>query len=143
MIEQSKIDEKASEIHNWLQDAVGDYAGNIFGFNMNQNPKPDFYGDPKAEAWFKEMKRNAAHWSGPCDYCGAYADYLYDDVGTLCDLAGDRICDACSELGVSYSKLDLYKETFNRIAQAIADRGHNGLKEACEKMMYPRGGQDG
>ena len=125
-MEQDKIDEKASEIYQWLQDAVGDMA-----YGLEVSEIEDYYGKTVGNK-VKRMKKEGLDWKG------WLADWFYSDVGTLQDLSGDRIFDAVTQLGVKSSDSELFNETFCKIAKSLKGQGHQALQNACDKLMKRR-----
>ena len=126
-ITQDMIDKKASDIYQWVQDAVGDVA-----FDTRIDDLESYYGS-KGKKWAKaarSMKKGYGHF----DFTGWLADVLYSDVDTLRDLCGDKIHDAANELGVNYGDPE-FKDTLNRIAKSLGDNGHVQLTKACKKLM--------
>jgi len=103
---RNQIKDAANEIISWLQDAVGDVA-----YSMDEE------GDDKWNKRIKKAKRN-----GVTDIKGWLADELYNDVGTLCDMTGDRIHDA--------GKGD--KKAMITIAEKIKEGGHRALRIAID-----------
>lgn len=113
-MEQEAIESKASELGNWIQDAVGDIAYEAAEFQDEETKKK-----------FRKAKRN-----GVTDFPGWYADELYNDPDTLSDLTGDRIYDAAEgkELKDRYKNMIL-------IAEAMKDRGHKALTIALTEHI--------
>ena len=126
-ITQDMIDKKASDIYQWVQDAVGDVA-----FDTRIDDLEFYYGS-KGKKWAKAA-RSMKKGYGYFDFTGWLADVLYSDIDTLCDLCGDKIHDAVNELGISYRDPE-FKDTFNRIAKSLGDNGHVQLTKACKKLM--------
>jgi len=110
-----EIQSLATEIDSWLQDAVGDCAG-----YDEKTLLVNIRHDEKAMAKVKQAKKD-----GVVDICGWYADEIYNDVDTLCDLTGDRIHDD--------GKGDY--EAMIHIANEIAVNGHKALQDAMERHI--------
>ena len=125
-MEQDKINEKAHEIYQWLQDAVGDMA-----YGLEVSDIESYYGK-KIGNKVKKMKREGYDWKG------WLADEFYNDVGTLQDLSGDRIYDAVTQLGVKSLDKELFDETFCKIAKSLKEQGHPALQRACNKLIKRR-----
>jgi len=123
MITQEMIDEKASDIIDYIQDACGEV-----GYECG-NPKNFHYQDPDMQKKILKAKKN-----GVTDVTGWLADEYYDDVNFLQDFAGDRIHDGVTELGFKGE----YKEKKNymiKIAEAMKEYGHNSLKKAMDNLI--------
>ena len=122
---ENTIEEKASDIVNWLQDAVGDCA---------HSSDPDDYMDPK---WVRKIKK--AKKDGVRDIKGWLADEYYNDVDTLKDLAGDRIHDAATELCTTTQAIPEGQKEHNllfiKICEAMKDRAHTALVTALRSMI--------
>jgi hypothetical protein len=93
-------------------DAVGDIAYECAGGNSGFND----------EAMDKKIKRLKSR--GVQDVTGALADDLYNEVDTLMDLMGDRICDLAGK----------DDKMFNAICDEIARLGHPAMKTAARKL---------
>ena len=126
-VTQELIDDKASDIYQWLQDAVGDIA-----FDTTIDDLEFYYGK-KGKAWAKTA-RGMAKEPHRFDWRGWFADVLYNDVDTLIDLMGDRVYDAVSSMGIKYSN-GKFKPTFNKILEALMGYGHVYIVKACKQLM--------
>ena len=115
------IEQKAHDIGQWLQDAVGDVADC----------------DPWSEEWKKRIKK--AKKDGVTDIKGWYADELYNDVDTLQDLCGDRIHDAANQVAGTHKnpEFDLH---FVAIAEKMKERAHTALVKALDKLIARHNG---
>jgi len=122
IINQELVDQKANDIYQWLQDAVGDVADC----------------DPWSEEWQKRIKK--AKKDGVTDIKGWYADELYSDVDTLQDLCGDRIFDASTELRMADGNPDnpTHDQYFIAIANKMKERAHKALVTALDKLIARR-----
>lgn len=107
----------ASDVQQFLQDAVGDMASDM------TSESSGFLDD----AWAQKIKR--AKRRGVSDIQGWLADELYNDVDTLMDLAGDKIHD-----GVGGNEVQ-----FRQVCQELERTGHSALKEAARKLREPHG----
>lgn len=113
-METEAIESAASEISSWIQDAVSDIA----------------YGEAEFQDEETKKKFAKAKKKGVTDLHGWYADELYNDVDTLRDLIGDRICDAAEGKGM--------KERWGNmvlIAEAMKDNSHSALTLALKKCI--------
>jgi len=79
--------ELAQEAIQYLQNACGDVAYQITE-DFESDPEQATMFHPEFAKWHKKAKK-----MGVSDFCGAYADYLYNDVETLTDLLGDYTYD--------------------------------------------------
>ena len=111
---KEEIEKAASEISSWLQDAAGDSAGHdlescriMASFNDDRKEKID------------NLLKNGCE---PDFIPDCIADDLYDDVGWLRDLSGDRIHDE--------GKGDYLNMI--AIAKEIRAHGHNALIKAMD-----------
>ena len=136
LLKEGVAKEKAREISNWLQDAVGDAA-------LGQAEFPDMGNDKYMEK-IKKMKK-----AGKSKYIISewLADELYNDADTLQDICGDRIHDAVIQLKTegyipNSSPRPLSSGVFNQVfcevATALKENGHTALKIACDKLMERR-----
>jgi len=112
------INEKASEILSWIQDAVGDLSSDV-----------NFLDDK----WTKKVK--AAKRSGVRDIQGWLADEYYNDVDTLQDLCGDRIFDAASQLSPGPYDKAKHDVAFVAIAEEMKKHAHTALVTALDKLI--------
>ena len=128
-METNLIAEKARNIAQWLQDAVGDLA---YCCDL----------DFMDSTWRKRVKR--AKKDGVIDIKGWLADEYYNDVDTLQDLVGDRIYDAASKLTrntnepgnpVSTQEHNLH---FIAIAEKMKETAHPALVKALDKLIVRR-----
>ena len=123
-METNLIEQKADEISQWLQDAVGDLA---------------YTCDLLDEKWRKKVRD--AKKNGVQDIKGWLADEYYSDVDTLQDLAGDRIYDAASELtGRMTNRADDTEHNlhFIAIAEKMKEHAHPALVKALDKLIERR-----
>lgn len=133
---QKQIIKEADEIYGWIQDAVGDMAGhNDSTVDMNLG-----FVDEK---WKKKVAK--ARKEGVQDVPGWLADEYYNDVDTLMDLSGDRICDAASTI---MHGMGLFKEPKNpmhnltrirleiSVAKELKKHSHRQLEIAMDKHIY-------
>jgi hypothetical protein len=119
---QELVDQKASDISQWLQDAVGDLAYDHFPM------------EPKWDRKIRQAKKD-----GVTDIKGWLADEYYNDVDTLMDLVGDRIFDAASTIKRD-SKDDLSHDAyFMAIASVMREKyAHRALGIALRKIIERR-----
>jgi len=75
--------DKANEIFNWVQNAVGDMAYDQVGM---------WEGHGRTKGMEPELDKLVE--DGVIDIGGCHADNLYDDKWLLVDLIGDRLYDA-------------------------------------------------
>ena len=80
MLSQKEVIDRAREIRDWVENAVGEMAYTSIEFL-----------DEKWREVVRDMKRQKVG-----DVKGALADRFYEDEDTLADLTGDRIYDAGS-----------------------------------------------
>ena len=125
-MDQAKIEEKACEIDNWLQTAVGEVA-----YDLHVDDIEMFYGKELANE-ARRMKREGYDWKG------WFADELYNTVDVLMDLVGDQIHDGVTQLGVKYNDKKKFDETFTKIALALKASSHTALRKACDKLIEGR-----
>ena len=113
-MEKEAIQSKASELYNWIQDAVGDIAHDAM-----------LYPEPDVKKKIAKAKR-----SGVSDLEGWYADELYNDSDTLSDLTGDRLYDAAEgkTLKERYRNMIL-------IAETMKERSHKALEKALNEHI--------
>lgn len=119
-ITKEQIEQKAHDIRSWVGDAVGDMAANYKDF---------IWMDSKWKKRVENAKRN-----GVIDLKGWLADEYYSDPDMMQDMAGDRVHDACYELGVKEYSSPEFKQTFNAICDVLIVIGHNALKLAAQKL---------
>ena len=114
------VQQKAYDIGQWLQDAVGDIAYDHFPM------------DPK---W--QRKVAAAKKAGVTDLKGWLADEYYNDPDTLQDLVGDQIYDAASEIKRQDPACE-HDYLFMAIATEMRKDCHRALGIALRKLMERR-----
>ena len=117
-IDTEKIRESAEEIHNWIQDAVGDMANDYSYLCMDSK-------------W--SVKIEHAKKDGVIDLKGWLADAYYNDVPTLEDLCGDRIHDAATTILGKY-KQPYHDMIFCLICLEMSQRAHPALIRALARM---------
>jgi hypothetical protein len=105
------VDAIVSEVLNYVRDAVGDIASQMLS--------PSGCRDEK---WDKRIKR--ATRNGVQDLLGWLADELYNDADTLSDVMGDHI----------HELVHGDEAEFQKVLDAISERGHPALKRACEDL---------
>lgn len=130
---QNAIERESRELDSWLQDAVGDMAGH----DVETVKMSIGLGRPglleKVEQAIKD---------GVVDVPGWLADYFYNDIDTLHDLAGDRIHDSATMI---MAQMDAKKEVERRsppestrlqlmiaIAKDMAEGAHPALRIALD-----------
>ena len=114
--QEALINEKAAEIHCWIQDAVGDIA-----YGMDPEDIKESYG--KKLGW--QAKHIHRDW---------LADELYSDPDVLQDLCGDRLFDAATEI-CGTSNNPEHPKCFISIANRMKERSHSALIEALDKLI--------
>lgn len=115
-----KVAEKAREIISWVESACTDAAYDEAKFYKEGG---EAFSDEGTKYFVAFEKRN-----GPADQYTlgeSYSEHLYNDPSTLQDLMGDRICDACNDLGVKNWTSDEYPAMFNRVLDALEEHGQN------------------
>ena len=117
-MDDNLIEQKAREIHNWIQDAVGDIA-----YEMHPEDIVMCYG--------KKFK-NAAFTSRD-----SLADQFYNDPDTLQDLCGDRLFDAATSI-CGTSKDPANSMHFIAIAKKMKEIAHHALATALDKLIERR-----
>jgi len=85
MMTKEEIKKAADEISSWLQDAAGDSAG----YDLESCRTLAAFDDGRKEKIDKFLKDGV----DPAFVSDCIADDLYDDVGWLQDMTGDRIHD--------------------------------------------------
>lgn len=123
------IDEKASEISQWIQEAVGDMA-----YDMDEQDISSCYG----KEWRKKILK--AKKNGVTDIKGWLADEFYNDPKVLQDLCGDRIFDAATQLAGTARNPDNSLH-FIAIAKKMQENSHTALTSALDKLIERRVGQ--
>ena len=116
------IEAKASEIYSGVGDAMYDVAQSHLVMEGEL-----------VDTSFARMKDDAL------DKVGAKADELYNDVGTLQDLMGDRIYDATydvlKEIGVEARwGSPQWKQVYNALCSTLENKGHTAMAQACENL---------
>lgn len=118
-IEKRQIEEEASDIVSWLQDAVGDMA---YYADMHMMDKK----------WREKVAQ--AKRDGVTDLKGWLADEYYNDKDILADLCGDKIHDATTMI---CGRKD--REQFNRIYIMICEEmkktSHSVLVQALDELI--------
>lgn len=114
---EDKAKKKASELHNWLQEAVGDVAYDIHPDDVSM-----CYGRTIG-AKFKRITKESGEYTAK-DWL---ADELYNITSAVSDLIGDRLYD---------SALDDQSRVM--VAEELMKIGHGALKSACKSFISRR-----
>jgi len=121
---ENEIETLAREILNGLEDAAGD-----MGFSFHP-----MFCNKRALARWNEMKDEGISIEYRKD---AMADWFYDDVDSMADLAGDRIFDAACDLASKSEKTR--DEYFILIANKAKEITYaSSIKKAMDKLIERR-----
>ena len=108
---------KASELHNWLQEAVGDVAYDVHPDDI------EMYYEKTIASKFKRIKKS----SGESNAKDWLADKLYNDASCVSDLIGDRLYDSAQD-----------DQSRVMVAEELMKIGHGALKSACKSFISRR-----
>jgi hypothetical protein len=121
----ANLKDKAHELYSWVGNACSDIAYDQAEWYVNSGGKG--FSDT-ATKYFDKLIKNGCpmhKWDlGP-----SYADELYNDPDTLCDLLGDRIHDALNGMGFSYSRKEEWLKVWNGLLDELAELGGFGAWE--------------
>ena len=110
---KTQIEQKATEISNWLQDAAGDCALGM----IEMNDCGEF------QKKYKKLKRENPRWD-KYTHSSWLADNLHSDSGWVLDMIGDRIYDSTDN-----------ESDRCEIAKEIKESGHSEIKKACDTYL--------
>jgi len=118
---EEQIERNVSEMLHGLADAAGD-----FGYDFHPS-----FGNPKALIYWNELKKSGVKKDHLKD---AMADWFYNDVDTMADLAGDRLHDlACTFTKKMNKKRD---ELFIILAKEAKKQTYvNAIKKAMDILI--------
>ena len=123
-------EEAAREVKNYVDNAAGDVAFEIFGHG-----KPYHFWDDESEIWYKKIKAENPNLDF-MDLTGSYADHLYNQAGWLGDMMGDKIYDCAHDI---IRKLGCAKEMHGdlmlQIAEDMRPHQHSAMIEAIDNFM--------
>jgi hypothetical protein len=127
-LNQNEIDNAASEIYNWVSNAVSDvaYSNIIEGNGM--------FFDTETNDWISKKKAEGITGFNLAD---CYADKIWNSPSDLQDLLGDQICDAAvmGRHGVPY---DEQKVLMTKIAVSMLEKygkSHKALVDALNGLI--------
>jgi len=115
-MKKEEIEKKAREVYQWIQDAVGDIAYDEWKIYKENSSLPYDDSGKRIKKLLKE---------GVTDIPGRLADDYYNDAELLGDIVGDRI----------YDKARGNTEDIVKIAEALKEKSHPALREACDKVI--------
>lgn len=116
---QADIDQAATRVDSWIQDAVGDMADAY---------RHSFFGSEYRK------KVDQAKKDGVIDIKGWLADEYYNDVAILRDMLGDRVFDeACSITRDSNSPA--FELVYIEICKKMKESAHKAMKAALDMLI--------